>query len=77
MSILRELLEDETESVYMPKENFITLLENAIEEIEGETDEEDPIIGFDIVRIQDNKYDFSYTYNGLHYSEIIIRISEE
>lgn len=77
MSILRTLLEDETESVLMSEENLSALVEEATDEIMGYSDEEDPIVGFDLARVRKDKYRFGYTYNGWGYGEIEIRILEE
>lgn len=77
MSILRTLLEEETESVFMSEDDLSDLLEEATEEIKGNSEEDDPIVGYDITRVREDKFVFSYTYNGWQYEEINIRIRKE
>lgn len=76
MSILQLLIESDEESVTMTEDDFLDLIEDAVDVITGESEEDDPIVSFEVSRRGNQSFEFSYSYTGWGFESVDIEIKE-
>lgn len=74
MGLLHELMDDEYESIIMPEKRFLDLINEAFDEITGESDNDNPFTAFSLGRTGEKQYEFSTSYNGWTFDSINIKV---